>query len=299
MQNLVYRIWRYLNYPPRTHGKAEEIRQRLVAAVDDYRPKVEAIANDLRLLKYDLRLIKDDLRYLKTMTVALQDQLNSVQEHLRSSQPWLPWSEGSEQEPEGCLLASLGSFFPKPILVNIGLNDSKLLPLLLNAGFEIYTFKFDEQPATSRGPEPWAEHPGLHILNGAIESLPLLAENKQAGFPILRTTIKHLDASMNRDIGRFSPQIVDTAFSRIDTDPADELTSGRKLIREMRRLGYQWNLLMFRIGTAPAVRFSVNLAEVPDMGSGNLMLFKNYEIFEQSCRWAQLVLPRFQYGQLR
>jgi hypothetical protein len=293
MRNLVHRIWRYLNYPPQTHGKAEEIRQNLVAAVHDFRPKVEAMANDLRVLK-------DDLRYLKTMTVALQDQLNSVQEHLRSSQLWLPWSEGSDQEPEGCLLASLGNFFPKPVLVNTRLNDNNLLQLMLNAGFEIYTFELNGQPAAPRVSEPLVVQPGLHMLNGATEPLRLLSENKQIpnDFSILRTTPKHLDARTVRDMGRLSPQIVDTSFSRINTDPVDELTSGGKLIREMRTLGYQWNLLMFRIGAAPAVRFSVNLAEVPDMGSGNLLLFKSYELFEQSCRWAQLVLPRFQYRQV-
>jgi hypothetical protein len=292
MRNLVHRIWRYFNYPPQTHGKTEEIRQRLVAAVDDYRPKVEAMANDLRLLK-------DELRYLKTMTVALQDQLNSVQDHLRSSQPWFPWPEGSDQEPEGCFLVSLGNFFPKPILVNSVLNDSKLLQLLLNAGFEIYTVELNVQPAATGAPEPWAQQPALHILNAATGSLQLLAENKRVSgdLPILRTTAKDLDLLVG-NIGRLSPQIVDTVFCSIDSDPADEITSSRKLIREMRTLGYHWNLLMFRIGGAPAVRFSVNLAELPDMGSGNLIFFKSFEIFEKSYRWAQLVLPRFQHRQL-
>jgi hypothetical protein len=293
MRNLIHRIWRYFNYPPQTHGKAEEIRQRLVGAVDDFRPKIEAVANDLRLLK-------DDLRYLKTMTVALQDQLNSVQDHLRSSQPWLPWPEGSDQEPEGCLLASLGNLFPKPLFVNIGLNDSKLLQLLLNAGFEIYTFEMNGQPAATGVSKASPEQPGLHILNAATESLGLLAENNQIprDFQMLRTTTKKLDPSMVRDLERLSPQIVDAVFYRIDSDPAAEITASKKLIREMRTLGYHWNLLMFRIGGAAAVRFSVNLTEVPDMGSGNLIFFKSFEIFEQSYHWAQLVLPRFQYRQV-
>ena len=294
MRNLVHRIWRYLNYPPQTHGKAEEIRQRVVAAVNDFRPTVEAMANDLRVLK-------TDLHYLKTMTVALQDQLNSVQDHLRSSQPWLPWPEGSDQKPEGWLLVSLGNFFPAPVLVNIGINDSELLPLLLNAGFEIYTFETNGKPAATGGLEQLTEHPKLHILNVPTKSLGVLVENNQipAGFPILRTTANDLETSVVGEIGRLSPQIVDAAFSRIDAHPADELTSARKLIREMRTLGYHWNLSVFQIGGSPAVRFSIDLAEVPDMGSGNLIFFKNFEFFQQSYRWAQLVLPRFQYGQRR
>jgi hypothetical protein len=300
MRDLVRRIWRYLNYAPNTHGKVEEIRQGLQRFFDDFPRQRESFWNVVTAVEQfrtKVAAMENDLRYLKTMVVGLQNQVNSLNDHLRSSQPWLPSPEGSAQKPEACLLASLASFFPNPIVVNIGANDDTLWQLLLDAGFEIYTFE-SEGSAMARLAKKFSDRSRFHILDTASTSMRLLAEEKEitANFPVLRITTKEGVALAIAVIEQLSPEIVETAFSRIDTNPADEDASGRKLIREMRTRGYHWNLLMFRIYGAPAFRFAASLVEIPDMAAGHLLFFKNFEHFEQAYRLAQLVLPRFQHG---
>ena len=134
MRNLFRRIWRYLNYAPNTHSKLEEVRQ-LVRILPEQFPQGKGFWN----LQVKMAAVESDLHYLKAMTAALQNQLDQLQDHLRSSQPWLPAPGGLSVPPEGWLLVSLVGFFARPILVNIGSNEEKLLALLLDAGFQIYT----------------------------------------------------------------------------------------------------------------------------------------------------------------
>jgi hypothetical protein len=299
MRDLLRRIWRYLNYAPNTHGKVEEIRQHLHGYLDDFPRRRDSFwktVTAVEQVRTKVATIESDLHYLKSMMAALQSQLNSLQDHVRSSQPWLPSSEGSAQTPEGWLLLSLMSFFLNPVVVNICGNDDELFELLLEAGFEVYILA----PDASSGEKPWARfsgRPGLHIVERSGHSLSWLTENKEipTDFPVLRITTKELESWAFPAIGRLSPQIIDAAFSRLDASVAAELASGKQLIREMRSRGYRWNLLIFRIYGAPAFRFAPNLAAIPDTSSGNLLFFNDYQLFEETYRWAQLVLPRFQY----
>jgi hypothetical protein len=285
MRNLFRRIWRYVNYAPNTHSKTEEVRQLV--------QKVDAMVENVRI---KTTAVETDLRYLKTMTVALQNQLNGIQDHLRSTQPWIPSSKESDQRPVGWLLTSLVGLFPNPIVVNIGLNEEELFEGLLDAGFSVYTFESQAKRAANLL-ERFNDCPRLHVLDAVSESLGLLAERKEipAGFSVLRITAKDLESSMATDVDRLSPEVVDTPFSSQDAVAADELAAGKQLIREMRKFGYHWNLLVFRMANAPAFRFAANLSRTPDMSSGDLLFFKSFELFERTYRWAQLVLPRFQH----
>ena len=291
MRNLFRRIWRFLNYAPDTYSKVEEVRE-LVSTLSDGFPKGKVSWN----LRVKIAAMETDLRYLKTITDALQNQLNYVQDHLRSSQPWLPMADGSSQRPEGWLLTSLVSFFPNPIAVNIGINDDRLFELLLGAGFEIYTFK-SREPTAAGLLERFSDCPRLRVIDSTGDPWRLLTETKEipADFSVLRITTKDLDSLTATGIDSLGAKVVDTAFSRLDTAAADEFASSKKLIRAMRTWDYHWNLLVFRIGRAPAFRFAANLVETPDMSSGELFFFKDFELFERTYRWAQLLLPRFQH----
>ena len=298
MRTLFRRIWRYLNYLPNIHGKLEEIGGRLYAYFDQMSRHEDIFrkagsAQDLFQTK--AAAIESELRCLRTISVSLQNQVNSIQDHLRSSQPWLPSPEGASRKPEGWLLLSLMSFFPNPRIVNIGTNDEELFELVLEAGFEIYALK-PGGPVASKPLERFAGYHGLNVMD-AEELARVITEKKDlpAGAAVLRFPTKELESLMVTSTEQLSPEIMDTAFSTLDRYSSDDLGSGRKLIQEMRSLGYRWNLLLFRIYGAPGFRFAANLATVPDMASGHLLFFKNHAHFEQSYRWAQLVLPRFQY----
>ena len=300
MRDVVRRIWRYLNYAPNTHGKVEEIRQGLQGYFDNFPGQQKILWKAIAAVEQfgaKVAAMENELHYLKTIVIGLQNQVGSLNDHLRSSQPWLPSPQGSAQKPEARLLLSLASFFPNPIVVNIGANDDALWELLLDAGFEIYTFE-SEGSTMARLEKKFSDRSRFHILDTASTSTRLLAEEKEitANFPLLRITTREGESLAIPVIEQLAPEIVETAFSRVDTTPADEDASARKLIREMRTRGYHWSLLMFRIYGAPGFRFAANLAEIPDMTAGHLLFFKNFEHFEQTYRWVQLVIPRFQHG---
>jgi hypothetical protein len=117
MRDLLNRIWRYLNYPPNTHGKVEEIRQGMKNLSDYFPPraqnawKVDAAIENFRK---QIAAVENDLRYLKTLVTGLTAQLTDIQDHLRSSQPWLPSLGGPDQKPEDLLLTFLANSVPNP-----------------------------------------------------------------------------------------------------------------------------------------------------------------------------------------
>lgn len=300
MRDLLFRIWRYLNYPTRIHGKVEEIRQEIKSLSDYFPPraentwKVDAAVENFRI---KIAAVENDVRYLKTMVAALATQLANIEDQLRLSQPWLPSPEGSEQKPENCLLSFLASFTRAPIAVNIEVNDESLVELLLEAGFEVYVFESDATSAR-RLQDRLSDHAGLHVLKATIASLRTLAEEKEipADFSVLRLMLEALSAAFMPAKEWLSPDIVEAVYS-IAKEGLEETNAQRKsVIREMRVRGYPWTLFIFRIEGVAAVRFAANLANVPDMTSGSVFFFKDYHRFEQAYRWSQAALPRSQHG---
>ena len=314
MRDLLFRIWRYLNYPPHIHAKVEEIRHwmkdlsqwmkdlsRWMQNLSDYFPpraentwKVDAAVENFRI---KIAAAENDMRYLKTMVAGLAIQLANIQDQLRLSQPWLPSPEGCEQRPENCLLTFLASFIPTPIALNIEVSDGSLVELLLEGGFEVYAFESDPTSAR-RLQERLSDHSGLHVLKATIASLPTLAEEKKipADFSVLRLMLADLSAAFTPAKEWLSPDILEAVYSTVNEGLVEAGTPGKGIIPEMRRRGYPWTLFIFRIEGVAAVRFAANLASIPDMTSGSVFFFKDYHLFEQAYRWSQAALPRSQHG---
>jgi hypothetical protein len=233
MRDLLNRIWRYLNYPPNTHGKVEEIRQGMQNLSDYFPPRAQntwkadaAIEN----FRSKISALENDLRYLKTMMAGLAAQLTEIQNHQRLSQPWLPSPGGSLMKPEDVLLSFLANFSPN-----------------------------------------------------------------RADFPVLRTTMAELGNAEIPTKEGLAYQIVAAEYSVAKEAPAGENALGKSAIRGMHTRGYPWTLLIFRVEGVEAVRFAANLPMVPDMSSGSLIFFRDYQLFEQAYRWSQTALPWFQH----
>ena len=117
MRDLLNKIWRYLSYPPNTHGKVEEIRQGMQNLSDYFPPRAQNIWKAdaaIENFRSKIAALENELRYLKTMMAGLAAQLSDIQNHQRLSQPWLPSPGGSHQKPEDLLLTFLANFFPNP-----------------------------------------------------------------------------------------------------------------------------------------------------------------------------------------
>jgi hypothetical protein len=286
MRDLFLRIRRYLNYPADTHGKVEEIWQRMRVLSESFQIKIATIENEIR--------------YLKTLVTALEHQLNSIQDQMRVSLPWVHAAEAVDENPEFLLLSQLASFFQSRTFVGIGRQEGAFLDLLLRAGFEVYLIEPDVAAA-----EKIRDLGRFHVAEttpgSEVAVLEALAANNAipVDLSVVKTTIECFDFQALRDSGRVHPQIVvafcDQRWPTPPTQACDQTVSSSALIGQMRAWGYHWNLLLFRTGNIPAVQFSANPLNFPEASWGNFFFFKEYLLFDEAYRFLQGVLPRFQY----
>lgn len=81
MENLFFRIRRYLTYPADTNGKVVEIWERMRSLTENFRIKVEALENKIATLMNELNAIRDNVQGTLNN---VQNQLNSVDVQLDS-----------------------------------------------------------------------------------------------------------------------------------------------------------------------------------------------------------------------
>ena len=162
MENLFYRLRRYLTYPADTNGKVVEIWQRMRSLTEDFQVRVGALEkqfgalqNELYSLRYNLNRIESSIQ-----TIELCDRLAT---------PWLPLEGKLDDNPEFLLLAHLVNFFPKPVALDIGANEGVLSEVLLDAGFDVYAFE-PYPPAMKKLGERLANRPRLHLMGMAVGS---------------------------------------------------------------------------------------------------------------------------------
>lgn len=266
----------------------EEIRQG-VQNLSDYFPRraVNAWKMDAAIENFRIKIaaVENELRYLKTLSASLNSQLTTIQDYLRLSQPWLPSPQGSNQRVENLLFPFLAGFFPRPIAVNIGVADESLFESLLDAGFEVYSYEANESVA-AKVRERFKDHSGFGVLE---------KKEIRADFSVLRMALADLRVADIPTRERLVPHLVETVYSATKERSIEGSAIAKNIIREMRRRGYPWTLLIFRIEGVAAARFGANLPWVPEMSAGSLFFFEDYHLFEQAYRWAQTTLPRFQH----
>jgi hypothetical protein len=307
MQDLLRRIWRYLNYPPATHGKVEEISQQVREICQEVRklseglPPVEKLVTDVEKFKVKITAVENDIRYLKTLTIAVQNQLNSIQDHLRSSQAWLPSQPGLLDKPASLLLAHLAGFLQDPFVVEIGLHDGPVLKRLLDAGFSGCLLE-PKPAAAAKLREQLGQNARLQVFESGAEALVALAETGKipTDSAVLRITNGGFGLAVTRQLATLRPEIVEIALVAplerpFEENPGNLVWPSEESVRDMRAQGYRWSLLLFEIKGEPAVRFAVNLIALPDAALGSFFFFKDSRLFDEAYRWSQTLLPRFQH----
>jgi hypothetical protein len=285
MRDLFFRIRRYLKYPADTNGKVDETWRRMLVLSENF--KIEAAA------------VQNDLRYLKTAVVALQNQLNAIQEHLRSSAPWFPLDDSQDDDLEFLLLEHLANFFEIPILVNVGPGDAVRLEKLLKAGYQVYVFE-PSAAGAAKLRERFEERSDLHIFAG-VPKLPGSPEMPKLifdDFSVLKIDTGESDVERLQAMSELSPAIIQVRFfgqEQREPQNADETALTTDLVEEVRKRGYRWNLLLFRLQGELTIRLTTNLNALPRLSWGSLVFFKDYHLFEQAYGWSKSVLPRFHY----
>ena len=121
-----------------------------------------------------------------------------------------------------------------------------------------------------------------------------------AKIDFLKIDTEGYDLEVITGLGPIRPAVVQSEFWGKgfvfvrDEPEGDRLANSEVVIETMRKFGYHWNLVIFRIEVQRFVRFATNLAEAPGQAWGNLLFFREHAIFLEAFRWCQLSLPRFQ-----
>ena len=180
MENLFYRLVRYLKYPADTNGKVVEIWQRMRSLTEDFQIKVQVLENKIATLREQLKNVQDSVQVrfneVQNRLDSVDHRLNNVDEKVhtielcdRLAEPWLPTEGKLDDNPEFLLLAHLVNFFPKPVALDVGANEGALSEVLLDAGFEVYAFE-PYPPAMKKLADQLAKRPGLHLMEMAVGS---------------------------------------------------------------------------------------------------------------------------------
>jgi FkbM family methyltransferase len=128
----------------------------------------------------------------------------------------------------------------------------------------------------------------------------VLSDEVPADIGLLKIDTEGYDLEVINGLGPVRPVVVQTEFWGKEfvfvreESKGDQLANSEVVIETMRKLGYHWNMVIFRIEGERFVRFATNLAEAPHRAWGNLLFFREHPIFFEAFRWCQLSLPRFQ-----
>src|SRR5260370_1446202 len=166
MENLFFRLVRYLKYPADTNGKVVEIWQRMRALTENFQIKVEALETKLSLLQNELNGARNDLH---SRINRVEARLEAIELYDHLATPWLPKEGKLDDNPEFLLLAHLVNFFPNPVALDVGANEGALSAVLLDAGFEVYAFE-PYAPVMNKLAERLGKRPGLHLMEMALGS---------------------------------------------------------------------------------------------------------------------------------
>ena len=132
-----------------------------------------------------------------------------------------------------------------------------------------------------------------------IESLVKSGEVPEQ-IDFLKVDTEGFDLEVVKGLGVIRPAVVQTEFWGNDfvfvryEKNRDNLIAPAEVIREMRNRDYFWNIIVFRVEGENYVRFGTNLASTPKKAWGNMLFFRDHNLFLEALRWCQGALPRFQ-----
>jgi FkbM family methyltransferase len=101
------------------------------------------------------------------------------------------------------------------------------------------------------------------------------------------------DLEVIRGMGEHRPQVVVAEFWDAEASMGSGLTSNRlpDLVQEMRRRGYHWHVVMYRVDGSTEVSYFVNSPRSVPQSWGNALFFLDHQVFAEAVRWCAAVLP--------
>jgi hypothetical protein len=191
-------------------------------------------------------------------------------------EPWFWTGNFSQTDPEEELAGFLFNFLPGHVLLHVGSASTGFAKAATEIGYEVRSL----EPPDSIGSLAASEG-----LPKTVDFLNITREN------VDQETVKALDS--------IRPEVIQAEF--IDEAPMSGAgpiqekapISASKLIKELRSREYYWNVIIFRTEAEGFIRMGTNLASVPNQAWGNLLFFRDQQLFLKAFHWCKTTLPRF------
>jgi FkbM family methyltransferase len=146
---------------------------------------------------------------------------------------------------------------------------------------------------------PHAMPPGLSFVSTIkvpVRSLASLASEGEIPpqIGLLKVDTEGFDVQVLRGMGELRPQVVATEFWSPDFVFGQSGASNRldEIVEEMRRRGYQWHIVLYRLAGSDLVSFYCNYNRPVSDSWGNVFFFYEHALFLRALEWCSAVLPR-------
>ncbi len=131
----------------------------------------------------------------------------------------------------------------------------------------------------------------------SLESL-VRAGEVPATVGVLKVDTEGYDLPVLRALGPLSPEVVVAEFWDEDNPMAREGAQNPLpgMVAEMRRRGYAWHVVLFRLWGVPGTGTYANHAESPEGSWGNVCFFRDATLFERAWTWCRTSLVPIRFG---
>jgi FkbM family methyltransferase len=130
----------------------------------------------------------------------------------------------------------------------------------------------------------------------SARSLDSLARAKEIpkDVALLKIDTEGYDLQVIRGMGDLQPAVVMAEFWDPAASLAGTYTLNRldDLVGEMRRRGYVWHVVVYRVDGSAEVAFFANHCRSVAQSWGNVLFFMDHDVFREALRWCSSVLPQ-------
>jgi hypothetical protein len=215
-------------------------------------------------------------------------------------EPWLPWENFAQTEPDYDLAGFLYNFLPNRTAVDAGVSDPEYPKALAEIGYQVFCVAFNPDETKRLGA---LAHTRIRILEMSSLAYGEQAETENEASSSLPVLPSRIDL-IKIDPARFDflksaspvrPAVVQTEFASTEqpsSEGKNEKTAS-EIIKSMRDLEYYWNIIVYRTESEDFVRMAANLATTPKRSWGKIFFFQDYQLFLKANHWCKSALPRF------
>jgi hypothetical protein len=215
-------------------------------------------------------------------------------------EPWLPWENFAQTEPDYDLVGFLYNFLPNRTAVDAGVPDPDYPRVLAEIGYQVFCVLFNPDDTKRLST---LENARIRILEMSSLAYTERADSENVASSTLPVLPSRIDL-MKIDPARFDflksissirPAVVQTEFASTER-PSPEIKNERaasEIIKSMRGSEYYWNIIIYRTESEDFVRMAANLATTPKQSWGKIFFFQDYQLFLKANHWCKSALPRF------